>query len=98
MNKTQLESLIRFEYLDSIQKFLSQNYDTDVLRVSANELAVPCLDAEGNERWVVIKVSTPRGTRDGKGGYIPYDGYALGEDYTLALEDKAKKKKGEKDE
>lgn len=97
MNKTQLESLIRTEYLATIQDFLSQRYETDVLPVSSNELAIPCLDAEGNERWAVIKVSTPRGTRNGEGGYIPYDGYALAEDYKLSLEDKAKKK-GEKDE
>lgn len=96
MNKTQLESLLRSDYLNSIQELLSQRYETDVLPVSANELAIPCVDAEGNERWIVIKVSTPRGTRNGEGGYIPYDGYANAELYKEEFEEKMAKKKKEK--
>ena len=92
MNKSQLETMLRNDYLDTLQKLLSEKYDTDVLAVSANELALPCVDAEGNEKWIVVKVSTPRGTRDGKGGYIPYDGYALAEEYQMECEDKAQEK------
>lgn len=92
MNKSQLETLLRVDYLNSIQELLSKQYDTDVLPVSANELAIPCVDAEGNEKWIVIKVSTPRGTRNGEGGYIPYDGYALAEAYKMECDDKAQEK------
>jgi len=81
MTKTQLENLLRTEYITSIQEFLSQHYETDVLQVSANELAIPCVDMEQNEKWIVVKVSTPRGTRNGDGGYIPYDGYEMAEMY-----------------
>ena len=48
---------------------------TDALRVSASEYAVPCLDEEKNEKFVLIKVSIPRGTRNGKGGYDEYNAY-----------------------
>lgn len=92
MNKSQLETLLRVEYLNSIQELLSKQYETDVLPVSANELAIPCVDAEGNEKWIVVKVSTPRGARNGEGGYIPYDGYALAEAYKMECEDKAQEK------
>lgn len=92
MNKSQLETLLRVEYLNSIQELLSKQYETDVLPVSPNELAIPCVDAEGNEKWIVVKVSTPRGTRNGEGGYIPYDGYALAEAYKMECDDKAQEK------
>jgi len=93
MNKAQLETAIRNDFLDSIMKYISESRETDVLPVSANELAVPCLDAEGNEKWVLIKVSIPRGSRNGEGGYEPYDGYSVAEDYQFDLADKAKKKR-----
>lgn len=91
MNKTQLESKLRNDYLSIIATELS-NKEYEVLRVSANELAIPCLDDEQNEKWIVVKVSTPRGTRNGEGGYIPYDGYAVAEDYRLDSEAKAEAK------
>ena len=40
----------------------------------------------------MIKVSIPRGTRNGEGGYTPYDGYAVAEDYQIDLQEKAQKK------
>lgn len=92
MNKAQLETAIRNDFLDSIMKYISESRDTDVLPVSASELAVPCLDAEGNEKWVLIKVSIPRGTRNGN-GYDPYDGYTAAEDYQFELAGKVEKKR-----
>ncbi len=92
MGKASLETAIREEYLSTVAAFLEQKMDADVLRVSTNELAMPVVDAEGNERFVVIKISTPRGTRNGSGSYTPYDGYALAEDYRLDCEEKDAKK------
>lgn len=90
MTKAQLETLLRNAYLDSLTQFFSE--DSDVLRVSASEIALPCVDAEGNEKWVLIKVSIPRGTRNGEGGYDPYDGYSVAEDYQIEQKEKAQKK------
>ena len=92
MTKAQLETKLRNTYLSFITQSISQEMEIDALPVSASELAVPCLDAEGNEKFVLIKVSIPRGTRNGEGGYEPYDGYAVAEDYALELEEKAQKK------
>ena len=92
MTKAQLENKLRNTYLDMIREMVWNQVETDALSVSASELAIPCLDLEGNEKFVLIKVSIPRGTRNGEGGYDPYDGYAVAEDYALTLEEKAEKK------
>ena len=92
MTKAQLETKLRNTYLDMIRDMISTQVETDALPVSASELAIPCLDAEGNEKFVLIKVSIPRGTRNGSGGYDPYDGYAVAEDYAIDLQEKAEKK------
>ncbi len=92
MTKAQLETALRNTYLSFISQTISQEMETDVLPVSASELAVPCLDDEGNEKFVLIKVSIPRGTRNDSGGYDPYDGYAVAEDYAEDCKEKAQKK------
>ena len=92
MTKAQLETKLRTQFLNFITEQVNVNFDTDVLPVSASELAIPCLDEEGNEKFVLIKVSIPRGTRNGEGGYDPYDGYAVAEDYAQDCVEKAQKK------
>lgn len=92
MTKAQLETALRNECLELLHKTLDNKYGCDVLPVSASEIALPVTDAEGNEKWILIKVSIPRGTRNGEGGYDPYDGYAAAEDYALDLEEKKAKK------
>lgn len=92
MNKAQLETNLRNTFLTFVTEQVQTAFDTDVLPVSASELAIPCLDDEGNEKFVLIKVSIPRGTRNGEGGYDPYDGYAVAEDYALDCKEKAQKK------
>ena len=92
MTKAQMETMIRNDFLALIAQAITNTKETDALPVSASEIAVPCLDAEGNETWALIKVSIPRGTRNGEGGYTPYDGYAAAEDYQIDLQEKADKK------
>ena len=92
MTKAQLETSIRNRFLSFIAQTISQEMEIDALPVSASELAIPCLDDEGNEKWALVKVSIPRGTRNGAGGYDPYDGYAVAEDYALDCKEKAQKK------
>lgn len=91
MSKSELENGIRNDILTAITNMLSEKMDTDVLPVSTSELAIPVVDAEGNEKFALIKVSIPRGTRNGN-GYDPYDGYAMAEEYRMEQEDKNAKK------
>ena len=92
MSKAELETAIRNDILNAITEMLSKKLDTDVMPVSASELAIPVLDAEGNEKFALVKLSIPRGTRDGNGGYTAYDGYSVAEDYKAELEEKKAKK------
>lgn len=97
----QLETQIRNEMLDNIEQMIESVYATDALTVPASDtgdaynIAVPLLDSEGNERWALIKVSIPRGKRN-EGTYLPYDGYALHEEYVERMESKAAEKKAKK--
>ena len=93
MSMASLESAIRNDILSAITELLENKFETDVMPVSASELTIPVVDEEGNEKFALIKVSIPRGTRNGDGGYTPYDGYAAAEDYKLDLADKADKKR-----
>lgn len=80
------------QLLVDFQNFMSEKYNIDVLRVGPSELAIPAVDDEGNEYFNLLKLSVPRGTRNGEGGYTPYDGYAAADDYKFELEEKAAKK------
>lgn len=110
-SKATLENGLRNKFLDFLKSAIDKEYEIDALPVSASELTIPCLDEEGNEKFVLIKVSIPRGTRNGEGGYTPYDGYAAAEEYKEEIESKEqeravkkamkeaeKKKKKEKEE
>lgn len=90
-SKASLETAIRNQILDFLVDNLSAHFDADVMDVSASELTMPVVDAEGNEKFALIKVSIPRGTRNGDGGYTPYDGYAAHEEWELVKADKADK-------
>lgn len=87
MAKTQksLNDELRAMYLERVHACLSQ--EDEVLVVGANELAVPVVDTDGNEKWIVLTVKVPTGTRDGDA----YDGYSMAEDYCLRQKDKAAK-------
>lgn len=96
MSKASLETALRIEAIEVVKEALSAHYDLDpktqICVVSASELAIPVVDAEGNEKFVLIKVSIPRGSRNGNGGYTEYDGYAAAEDYKADLERNQAKK------
>jgi hypothetical protein len=80
-----LNDALRAQYLERVHDYLST--EDEVLVVGANELAVPVVDADGNEKWIVLTVKVPTGSRDGDA----YDGYAMAEDYQLKLANKAAK-------
>ena len=93
MSMASMETAIRNDFISNISGFIENWRGADVLQVSASEIAIPVVDEEGNEKFVLIKISVPRGTRNGDGTYTPYDGYAAAEDYRLDLADKADKKR-----
>ena len=87
--------LLRNGYLNAISAYLSK--EDEVLQVKSNEIAVPVIDCNDDEKWIVITVKVPTGADKGR---EPYDGYAEAEDYQHKLKEKeikAQKKAEEKD-
>ena len=95
-SKASLENALRNEILEVIIRALSEHYDLDIdtqiESVGSGEITLPLIDAEGNEKYPKVKVSIPRGTRNGNGGYDPYDGHAAAVEYKAEQESKAQER------
>lgn len=92
MTKTQLENILRERVMKVVSEFMTEHFETEALAVSSNEFCCPMVDDENNEKFVMIKVSIPRGARNGNGGYTDYDGYAARDEYKAELKEKEAKK------
>ena len=86
LNRKQLDEEIKVRFLEGVSEHL-ENAGEEVLRVGSNELALPVVDSNGEERWLVVIFKVPTGSRDGD----PYDGYAMKEDYDMNQAKKAAK-------
>ena len=82
-----LREQVKKLYLDKVADCL-MSYDEEVLIVGSNKLAIPVVDAEGNEDFVTITISIPTGSREDN---CPYDGYGEAESYKLKCKEKARK-------
>ena len=93
LTRKQLDEEIKVRFLDGVAEHLTQAGE-EVLRVGSNEIALPVLDEDGNEKWLVLTFKVPTGSRlDGE----PYDGYSAAEDYKMKCEDKERKAKEKAD-
>lgn len=90
VTQKQRDELLKTDFLDRVVNFLSSEDggEEEVLRVKSNEIAIPVVDSEGNERWMVLTFKVPTGERGGDG----YDGYSMAEDFQMKQEAKAEKK------
>ena len=86
LTRKQLDEEIKLRFLEGVSDHLS-NCGEEVLRVKSNEIALPVVDSDGEERWLVLTFKVPTGERGGD----PYDGYSMAEDYKMSLERKAAK-------
>lgn len=89
-----LNDKLREKYINVISDALV-GLEEEVLRTGSNEIAFPCVDEAGNDKFIVLTVKVPTGSRDGEG----YDGYSMAEDYAIKCKNKeetAKKKEAEK--
>ena len=57
-----LREEIKKQFIDKINNFFT-NDDEEVLIVGSNKLAIPVVDREGNEDFIVITISIPTGSR-----------------------------------
>ena len=81
-----LNDEVRAKYISIINDALAAAGE-EVLVVASNELAIPVVDSEKNDKWVVLTIKVPTGTRDGE----EYDGYSMANDYKIKLANKALK-------
>ena len=86
LTRKQLDEEIKVRFLEGVSEHL-ESVGEEVLRVGSNELALPVVDTDGNERWLVVTFKVPTGSRDGDA----YDGYSMKEDYEMKLAEKAAK-------
>lgn len=87
-SKKQLHEALRAKYMGAIMEYLKAQ-DEEVLVTGSQEIALPCVDEEGNDEFIVITFKVPTGSRDGEA----YDGYSVAEDYRMKEADKAEKAK-----
>lgn len=87
--KKQLHEGIRQKFMTLVKEYL-ESMGEEVLRVKSNEVAIPTLDEDGNEEFIVLTFKVPTGSRDDGEAY---DGYGIAEQYAesvIAKEEKAK--------
>ena len=87
-SKKSLHNALRAKYIESVSKFLADAGE-EVLVTGSNEIALPCVDSEGNDEFIVITFKVPTGSRDGDA----YDGYSMAEDFKMKSAEKAEKAK-----
>lgn len=80
--------------IDALRKMYTENLiealtavGEEVLITGSNEVAIPVVDGEGEEQYIVFKVQVPSGSRDGDA----YDGYAMALEYSMKLDAKEEK-------
>lgn len=83
-SKKQLHEALRAKYMAVVKEFLEAQGE-EVLRTNSNEFALPCVDEEGNDEFLVLTFKVPTGSRDGEA----YDGYGEAESYALHTAEKA---------
>ena len=86
-SRTALRTEVKEKYVNIIWDLLKEK--EDLLRVGSNEIAFPVVDNEGNEDFIVLKITIPTGANKGT---EPYDGHAMAEDYEIKLKTKAETK------
>ena len=87
-SKKSLHDALRAKYIERVSKFLADAGE-EVLVTGSNEIALPCVDSEGNDEFIVITFKVPTGSRDGDA----YDGYSMAEDFKMKTAEKAEKAK-----
>lgn len=83
-----LDAELRENFLKILMDFFAARGE-DVQQTGSNELAFPCVDSAGNDKWIQIVVKVPTGGREEE----CYDGYGIAESYKIKLREKEEKKR-----
>jgi hypothetical protein len=85
-----LDNQLREKWVNELINLLTAKGE-DVLQYKSNEICIPCVDDDGNEKYVQFVVKVPKGDRDGN----EFDGYSEKESYDLKLKAKMEKAKAD---
>ena len=88
MSKKSTIDALRTMYVDNLVEVLTAAGE-DVLRVASNEIAIPCIDGEGEDQYIVFTVKVPVGSREGDA----YDAYERAQEYEMKQAEKKEKAK-----
>ena len=86
VSRKSLRDALRAHYISRVSEYLA-SLGEEVLVTGSNEIAIPCVDSDGNDEFLVLTFKVPTGSRDGDA----YDGYSMAEDYRLKVAEKAAK-------
>ena len=88
MAKTQNEvhKNLREKVLTDLIEYLTEKGE-EVLRTGSQQIAMPCVDEAGDDKFITITLSVPTGSRDGDA----YDGYSVAEEYAMKVKSQAEK-------
>ena len=82
-NNRKLDNDLREKVLKSVMDFFAEKGE-DIMQTNSNECAFPCVDEDGNDKWIQIVVKVPTGGRDEDG----YDGYGVAESYKMKVKER----------
>ena len=88
MATKKFDDALRKVWVEKVKQWL-ESLEEEAIQYKANEICIPTLDADGNERYVQFVVKVPKGSRDGE----EFDGYSMREEYEIKLKEKAEKEK-----
>ena len=85
-----LDSKLREKWV-SLLKELLDGAGEEVIQYKSNEMCIPVLDEDNNEKWVQFVVKVPKGSRDGD----EFDGYSMRQEYEIKQKEKEEKAKAD---
>lgn len=89
-SRTALRNELKTAVLSELMHFYAEKGE-DVQQTATHKFGFPCVDAEGNDEYIVLTISIPTGERGADGD--PYDLYGEAEAYRQKQADKAVKAK-----
>lgn len=85
-----LDSKLREKWVSTLAQMFTDAGE-EVVQYKSNEICLPVLDEDGNEKWVQFVVKVPKGSRDGD----EFDGYAMHEEFIMKQKEKEEKAKAD---
>ena len=77
---------VRSDVIAKVREFLDKE-GFDAVKTGSQEIAIPVVNADGDEGWIVLTFRVPTGSRDGD----IYDGYTMAQEYEMKQKEKAEK-------